>query len=96
MPNPMRLIFLLDGPAKISRALGIHESAVSRWPERGIPPGHAPKILEMAEGVAAVARRTRTLVETRDGNSYGADAFMKAVRAALDVEICSECGQVVK
>ncbi len=93
MPNPSRLLALLGGPRYVSAVLGIHESAVSRWPERGVPDGHVPAVLKIAEGKADVARRTKTLVETRDGKSYGGDEYMRAIRKALDVELCGECGR---
>lgn len=94
MPNPARLLALLGGPRYVSAVLGIHESAVSRWAERGVPAGHVPAIIKIAEDKAAIARRTRTLVETRDGKSYGSREYMDAVRKALDVELCGECGRV--
>lgn len=94
MPNPARLLALLGGPRYVSAKLGIHESAVSRWPERGVPEGHVPAVIEIAEAKAAIARRTKTLVETRDGKSYGSREYLAAVRAALDVELCGECGRV--
>lgn len=94
MPNPARLLDLLGGPRYVAGVLGIHESAVSRWPERGVPDGHVPRIVELAEAKARAAQRAHGMVSTRTGKTMGANDFMDAVRKALDVELCGECGRV--
>lgn len=93
MPNPSRLLDLLGGPRYVASILGIHESAVSRWPERGVPDGHVPEIMRLAEKKADAARRNKSLVITKYEVSMGANEFLAAVRKALDVELCGECGR---
>lgn len=93
MPNPSRLLDLLGGPRYVAGVLGIHESAVSRWPERGVPAGHVPRLIQLAEAHAAAARLARGMVSTKTGKTMGANDFIAAVHRALDVELCGECGR---
>lgn len=94
MPNPSRLLDLLGGPRYVAGVLHIHESAVSRWPERGIPDGHVPRLIRLAQDKAEAARRAKGMVVTRTDKTMGATEFLAAVHRALDVELCGECGRV--
>ena len=55
MNKASRLILLFGGPTKLSAALGIDVSAVSRWPvrEKQVPVHHNPAIMKaaMAAGI---------------------------------------------
>lgn len=53
MNKASRLILLFGGPTKLSAALGIDVSAVSRWPvrEKKVPVHHNPAIIEAARSL---------------------------------------------
>ncbi len=92
MNKPARLLALLGGPRKVSVILGIHESGVSRWPDRGnVPAHHNVKIMEYAGRLATIARRTKTLVPAEDGQAYGSQAYIDAVNGCLDMDVCPCC-----
>ena len=59
MNKPARLLALLGGPRKVGAILGIHESGVSRWPDRGnVPAHHNVKLMEYAMDIQGKERVT--------------------------------------